>query len=97
MAKGQTTAEGWTKEVAGLSKVSTGLINAAKKIGEARLDLEEVKRKRAKADPADPEYILADPAELDGIISALADLEGRACTLFMNNAEAHRDTDDDLI
>jgi len=97
MAKGQRTAEGWTKDVIGLSKTTSTLLKASQKAGDARIDLEYYLLDKERAAAEDPEYILANPEELDGIIAALENVERRLVALASATMEAHVDTADDLV
>ncbi len=87
----------WSKEVAGLSKATAALLDAAGKVREARTALEQLKAAKAKAADDDPDYIISHPETLDETIGDLLSLEVVLCTQAQGTAEAHKDTDDNLV
>lgn len=93
----KTQAQAWTKEVAGLSKATAALLEAAGKVREARTTLEQLKAAKAKAADDDPDYIISNPDTLDETIGDLLSLEVVLCTQAQGTAEAHKDTDDNLV
>jgi len=87
----------WSKEVAGLSKATATLLEAAGKVREARTALEQLKAAKAKAADDDPDYIISHPETLDETIGDLLSLEVVLCTQAQGTAAAHKDTDDNLV